>query len=104
MNLTITEVFLSSEFRPEQGMSSVGSSTDVIVQLSSGEKYIASFFTFKYLTTIREQNLGTGNFMDGKYFWAKNMLLIDECSERNVRLVINHLLVEGNFENVFEKL
>lgn len=104
MSLEITAVFLSNVFQSEQSLSDKESSTDVIVQLSSGEKYIASFFTFHHLTAMRQENLKTGDFIAGKYFWAKNMLLIDQCTEQHVRLVINHLLEEGDFQDVFEKL
>ena len=78
--------------------------TDVIVQFYSGKKYIASFFTFQNLEMIREENLKSEAFLNGKYFWTKNMLLIDNCSKKNITKVIDHLIIEGDFTTVFKKL
>ena len=78
--------------------------TDVIVEFQNGETYVASFFTYKNLESIRVQNRISGDFLGGKYFWVESMVFIDECSLGDVRVVINNMLEEGDFENIFRKL
>lgn len=102
MDLQISNIFLTHEFHA--GEENAGGSTDVIVEFQSGEKYIASFFTFDHVGAIREENLQSGNLMSGKYFWKKNMILVDELSKPNLRLIITHLLDIGDFRSIFEKI
>lgn len=68
------------------------------------ERYIASFFTYKNIETLSKDNKGLGSFLDGKYFFSKNMILIDNCNIENIRKVINHMIEEGEFKIVFEKV
>lgn len=104
MSAAIAKVFLTSEFQPETQLNYNNSNTDVIVQMDSGEKYIASFLTYENLESLRRENLKSGAFLNGKYYWMKNMLLIDDCSKERIKLIINHLLDEGNFDSVFKKI
>lgn len=103
MNLEIDKVFLTNEFCPN-GKDSNNVNTDVIVQLNTGEKYIASFFLFKKIEVIKKGNLKSGAFLNGKYYWSKNMLLIDSISIESIKLVIQHLIDEGDFNQVFAKI
>lgn len=104
MNLEIEKVFLTNEFESEKSTTLSNSNTDVIVRLTSGEKYIASFFTYSSIEQIRKENLKSGAFLDGKYYWNNNMLLIDNCSKKNIALVVQDLLNEGDFNQVFKKI
>ena len=101
--MKIEKVFLSNEFDPEEEEYN-NTHTDVIVRLSSGERYIASFFTFQNMNQIRKENLASGYFLSGKYFWKKNMVLIDKCDKHHITEVIQHLIEEGDFKFVFNHI
>ena len=75
---------------------------DVIVTMENGDKYIASFFAYDSILPIRDTHIETGDFLNGKYFWMKNMLLIDSCLHDNVKNVIEHLIDEGDFKDAFK--
>lgn len=79
-------------------------STDVIVVLGNGEKYVAAFFSYKNIDLLRQMHYQNGEFLQGKYFWTKNMVLIDNCNKDSIQEVIKHLMDEGNFKDVFEKI
>lgn len=86
-------------------------STDVIVQLSEGmtthqnrQKYVATFFTYESLLSMKDHHFKTGEYLNGKYFFFKNMVIIDNCSKESITEVVNDLINEGEFEQVFEKL
>lgn len=107
-------MFLSIEesIAEEEHMDFMDCCTDVIVVIEEEEnngqkvleKYIATFFSFDHINTINRQHFRSGEFLDGTYFFAKNMLLINNCSYINVRKIINHLIEEGNFKDVFKKI
>jgi hypothetical protein len=54
--------------------------------------------------TLVEKNRRTGECLAGAYFWAVDMILIDEASRRRIEEVIQHLLREGTFESIFKRL
>ena len=80
----------------------VSGNTDVIVHLDNGKKYIASFFSYDFVKDIRNKNIETGAFAKGKYFWDKHMVLVEECSSKVIQPVIQEIIDEGEFLDVFE--
>jgi hypothetical protein len=78
--------------------------TDVIVLLADGHKYTASFFTYAFIDKLRNINKLSGEFLGGKYFWGMNMVLVEECSPEIVNAVVNDIIDEGEFNEVFRKL
>ncbi|MEM7374094.1 MAG: hypothetical protein AAF587_36210 [Bacteroidota bacterium] len=102
--MEIQKVFLTSEFNSLDKETPFNTHTDVIVELQNNEKFIASFFTFQNITNIQQDHIKSGEFLRGKYFWSRNMILIDRCTRENVMVVIKHLIEEGDFPLVFQKL
>lgn len=87
--------------------------TDVIVVATEEDeenkedkdvKYVASFFTYANIFELQAQHMKTGAYLHGKYFFSKNMVLIDECSRENVLKVVEDLLEEGDFWDVFRRV
>lgn len=77
--------------------------TDVIVNFDDDSSWTASFFTYKNIETLTKKNAITGECMDGKYFWASNMVLVDEVSRNRIIQVIDQLINEERFELVFSQ-
>jgi hypothetical protein len=77
------------------------SNSDVMVSFEKGGEWVATFFTYKNLTTLAKKNEGTGECLNGKYFWATDMILVDQLSRERVEEVVSHLISEGEFESVF---
>lgn len=75
--------------------------SDAIVKFENGSRWVASFFTYKYIQTIVEENRQTGECLQGKYYWSSDMLLVDECSRTRIEEVIEHLIAEDHFESIF---
>lgn len=78
--------------------------TDVIVTMLDGSRRIASFFTYSNIGKLRQKNATTGECLNGKYFWASDMILIDRVSRSDVEQVIEHLLSVGEFEDRFRSI
>ena len=78
--------------------------TDVIVKLEDGTRYIASFFTYRNVVKLETEHQQNGEYLNGKYFWSNNLVLIESCSKENVLEVVEHMIDEGDFNQVFKKL
>lgn len=87
----------------EAGWDIHDATSDVIVKFEDGSRWVASFFTYKYIQTIVEENRQTGECLQGKYYWSSDMLLVDECSRTRIEEVIEHLIAEDHFESIFDK-
>ena len=76
---------------------------EVIVTFSDLSKWIASFFTYKNIQTLREKNVKTGECMKGAYLWSSDMVLIDIASRERIYEVIDFLIENDEFESVFTR-
>ncbi|EPD51089.1 hypothetical protein HMPREF1210_02280 [Paenisporosarcina sp. HGH0030] len=77
--------------------------TDVKVTFSDSSVWMATFFTYRNIQSLREKNVKTGESMNGAYFHASEMVLIDIASKERIYEVINYLIDNGEFESVFTK-
>ena len=77
---------------------------DIFVKFSNGDEYVATFFTYKNIETLRQKNRKTGEELSGKYFWASDMILIDNLSLETIKEVIDDLLKNDDFIFVFNKI
>lgn len=91
-----TEEWVSGEW------TSADDTTDVIVTFNDGIRWGATFFSYTNITSLVEKNRKTGEWLDGKYFWASQMILVDEISRTRIEEVVNHLIKKGDFESIFE--
>ena len=78
--------------------------SDVIVTFENGEKWVASFFTYRNIQTIVEKFKTSGECLAGGYFRTSNMILVDELSRSRIESVINDLIREQEFEAAFDKI
>ncbi len=78
--------------------------TDVIVTMNNGQKFVATFITYQYLQTLVSKNERTGECLNGKYFWASDMILVDKCTRFNIERIVKHLLQEDEFVDIFDEI
>lgn len=77
---------------------------DIFVKFTNGDQYVATLFTYKNIETLRQKNKKTGEELYGKYFWATDMILIDNLSMTTIKEVIDDLLKDNSFNSVFHKI
>lgn len=112
MCFAIKKIYLSEE--PDEGdpESQKNFNTDVIVLTEEEDeeseivlvKYVASFFTYSNLHDLQARHEKTGENLNGKYFYARNMVLVNECSISNIEVIIRHMIDEGEFREAFRKI
>ena len=76
---------------------------DVEVTFQNGESFSAVFFTLQNIETLMKHYKKTGECADGLYFWASDMVIVQQLSEKIICATIDKLLAEDEFESVFSK-
>ncbi len=76
---------------------------DVEVTFQNGESFSAVFFTLQNIETLMKRYKKTGECADGLYFWASDMVIVQQLSEKIICATIDKLLTEDEFESVFSK-
>ena len=76
---------------------------DVEVTFPNGESYTAVFFTLQNIETLMKQYKKTGECADGLYFWASDMVIVQQISEKTICATIDKLLADNEFKSVFSK-
>ncbi|EFQ5576696.1 hypothetical protein HZU95_000761 [Listeria monocytogenes] len=96
-------IWIEAEAWDEDNWDMEDSNLDVIVTFSNRSKWIATFFTYKNIQSLQAKNKQTGECMNGTYFFASDMILIDNTSRERVYEVIAHLMAQEEFETAFTK-
>lgn len=113
MHFRIKKIFLSIDFfTTETRTDYENCSTDVIVVIEEEEntgekvlkKYVASFFTYLNIKSLNSIHGNSGEFLKGKYFFSKNMILINDCHPANIKTVVEDMVDEGNFREIFRSI
>jgi hypothetical protein len=78
--------------------------TDVIATFADGGRWSASFFSYANIASLVAKNRRTGECLHGRYFWASDMILVDEVSRPRIEEVVAQLLAEGTFHRIFRRL
>lgn len=113
MCFQIKEIMLSVDFDAgKEKLNEQNSYTDVIVIIEKindeGEieemRYIAAFFAYQKIRDLEMEHALNGRFLNGKYFYANNMVLVESCEASLIREVVEHLMDKGEFEKVFKQL
>ena len=102
--LEVKKIFITAKLQGTDPLDQSGGNTDVIVLLTDGHTYTASFFTYDFIEQVRNSNKQSGDFLNGRYFWGKNMVLVEECSPDVINPVVIDIIDEGEFNEVFRKL
>lgn len=71
---------------------------DVVITLSGGDRYKATFFTIANIGTLFAQNKRTGECAKGLYLWASDMLLVETLDDETLRIAIDDLIKSGELE------
>jgi hypothetical protein len=80
----------------------VDCNSDVIISFEKGAEWVATFFSYANISTLVEKNRVNGECLGGKYFWASDMILVDEISRERIEEVVKHLIEAQEFECIFK--
>ena len=87
---------------------------DVEIVLEDGARYIPTFFTLKAVNTIMRRNAEYGAdaepgeetpYAHGVYFWAHDMVIVNELTSEVIESTIHDLLGESpSLDRIFERM
>jgi hypothetical protein len=77
--------------------------SDVIVTFENGGSWVTTFFSYQNILSLAAKNRHTGECLDGKFFVATDMILVDEVSRERIEEVVAELLKESDFERCFAR-
>ena len=97
-------IWIEAEEWAEGEWDFLNENTDVIVKFNDGARWVASFFTYRNITKLAEKNKKTGECLNGKYFWASDMILVDEVNRERIEEIIQHLIDENEFRFIFKQI
>lgn len=77
-------------------------SADVIIKVNGNDSYMARIHKIDFLL----QKIKSGRSIQSKtnYLTITDSLIVDEITEENMFDMVNNLLDEGDFHNVFKKV
>lgn len=71
---------------------------DVIFTLDNGTKWVASFFTYQNILSLSRKNRTTGECLNGLYFCAADMILIERLNKDDIQKVLEDMIKENVIE------
>ncbi len=100
----IKQIHLSIEKEGIQKIDRSNAHTDVIIEMQNEEIYVATFYTFTNLEYLHKLHKNTGEFLGGKFFWAKNMIFVEELTKEIIVEVVHKLIEESDFHLAFKRV
>ena len=89
------EQWPAGEWNPED------CNSDVLVTRADGSHWMATFFSYQNVGSTVARSHRSGERLSGKYFWASDMILVDEVTRARIADVVNDLIRDGGFERAF---
>lgn len=77
--------------------------SDIDIVLEDGRTFSATAFTYENIEWLKNKNRRTGECLNGRYFWAKNMFIVSKINRNEIEEVVDHLIREKEFKSVFKR-
>lgn len=104
MNGSIKKISLTAAYLSDALIDYQDLNTDVIVQFQNGDEYVATFFSVKNLERIIQEHKKSSDYLSEEYYRILNAVLVDDLSTTRLMSVIEHMIIEGDFQLVFKKV
>jgi hypothetical protein len=75
---------------------------DAVIYLSNGIRLPVTFFTIKNILKIMSDYETTGECLSGKYFWSKDMIIVNDLSKDNIARVVDDLVRSGDYVHALQ--
>jgi hypothetical protein len=77
--------------------------SDVIVTMTDRSRWVATFFSYTNIDSLVAKNRVSGECLSGRYFWASDMILVDEVTRERIEAIIKDLLTTHEFQAIFTR-
>jgi hypothetical protein len=104
MDGIIEKISLSAEGRGDYALDYSDLYSDVIVRFSNGEAYVATFFSVQNLEGMLAESRVALKKHEEPFYKILNAVLVENLQKSKLLPVIEHMIVEGDFQVVFRKI
>jgi hypothetical protein len=104
MDGIIKKISLTAEELGHAPLDYADLNTDVIVRFADGDEYVATFFSFRNLEAMFAENRMEQEQHAEPYYKILNAVLVESLQKSKLLPVIEHMIVEGDFQVVFRKI
>jgi hypothetical protein len=101
MEGSVTNIILTAEYQQNEKPDYTNLFTDVIVQFDNGDKYYATFMSYKNLENMIYELDHSG---EGDAYKVLHTVLVKDFNSGDIRPIIEAMLAEGDFQLVFKKM
>ncbi|AUI88099.1 hypothetical protein BS333_17175 [Vibrio azureus] len=77
---------------------------DVEIHLKDGSVYSATLFSMENITEIMESYQNTGECLNGAFFWASDMIIIQNFKLETINNIIKELVESGEYKYACSKI
>ncbi|MCO6514849.1 MAG: hypothetical protein J6589_10365 [Snodgrassella sp.] len=88
----------------DQDFNQVNDNVDVEVFLDNGKRYAATFFTIENIISILNKYKETKECCNGLYFWASDMIIVENLNDKVINKTIQDLIKNEEFHHAFSLL
>lgn len=74
---------------------------DVVVRLPQGEVRATTLFTLKNIEAILSSYRSSGECLAGRFFWSKDMVIVEDLRMETIREVVQELVRSGEYRHAF---
>ncbi|WP_375068984.1 hypothetical protein AB9L18_01380 [Stenotrophomonas lactitubi] len=74
---------------------------DVVIKFPQGEVRTSTFFTMKNIEGIIARYRSSGECLAGRFFWSKDMVIVEDLREETIRETIHELVRSGEYRHAF---
>ena len=92
-----------SAFEVESNPNIENTSTDVLVEMKDGRRYVATFYSQQCLDE-KLSEYRNGNPSEQHYIWFQNLIVVRLMEESHIALIVNEMIEEGDFQLIFKKI
>jgi len=104
MDGIIEKISLSAEGRGDYTLDYSDLYSDVIVRFSNGDAYVATFFSVRNLEGMLMESRVMLEKHEEPFYKILNAVLVENLQKSQLLPVIEHMIVEGDFQVVFRKI
>jgi hypothetical protein len=95
-------VWIEAETWPRGQWNIDDDNCDVTVTFSGGQRWTATFITYRNIQTLIARNRQDGGRLAGAYLCADHTVLIDQLTRQRIEEVVKDLLRSDDFAQTFE--
>ncbi|BCY29561.1 hypothetical protein [Flavobacterium okayamense] len=105
-NEFVKSIWIESENKGSiiEDVDGLDDNSDVIVHFENVTSYVATFFTYKNLLSLREKNKKSRECLSGNYFWASEMIIVERIERDLIEKVVQEFLNTKCFYDAFKSI